>query len=63
MYETLLMMKDLASRGMAAEVVEEVNGFDPEFFVQNPVLLFQLKQVNASMLIFMLYEPLTNGTI
>ncbi|RVW55405.1 hypothetical protein CK203_078478 [Vitis vinifera] len=45
MYETVLAMKELASRGMAAEVVEEVNGIDPEFFVQNPVLLFQLKQV------------------
>lgn len=45
MYETVLAMKELASRGMAAEVVEEVNSIDPEFFVQNPVLLFQLKQV------------------
>lgn len=45
MYETVLAMKELASRGMAAEVVEEVNGIYPEFFVQNPVLLFQLKQV------------------
>ncbi|KAL6338759.1 hypothetical protein AAG906_023909 [Vitis piasezkii] len=45
MYETVLALKELASRGMAAEVVEEVNGIDPEFFVQNPVLLFQLKQV------------------
>lgn len=30
---------------MAAEVVEEVNTLDPEFFGQNPLLLFQLKQV------------------
>lgn len=45
MYETLLAMKELASRGMASEVVEEVNRIDPEFFVKNPVLLFQLKQV------------------
>ena len=45
MYETLLVMKDLASRGMAAEVVAEVNRIDPEFFGQNPVLLFHLKQV------------------
>ncbi|KAK9285030.1 hypothetical protein L1049_024212 [Liquidambar formosana] len=30
---------------MAAEVVEEVNAMDPNFFVQNPILLFQLKQV------------------
>lgn len=38
-------MKELASKGMAAEVVEEINTMDPNFFVQNPVLLFQLKQV------------------
>ncbi|XP_027346425.1 uncharacterized protein LOC113858136 isoform X2 [Abrus precatorius] len=44
-YEILLGMKELASRGMAAEAVEEVNGIDPNFFVQNSVLLFQLKQV------------------
>ncbi|KAM1063087.1 hypothetical protein ACFX2I_027295 [Malus domestica] len=44
-YEILLGMKELASKGMAAEVVEEVNSMDPKFFVQNPVLLFQLKQV------------------
>ncbi|XP_044470132.1 uncharacterized protein LOC123199290 isoform X3 [Mangifera indica] len=37
--------QELASRGMAAEAVEEVNTMDPDFFVQNPVLLFQLKQV------------------
>lgn len=44
-YEIVLGMKELASRGMAAEVVEEVNSMDPNFFVQNPILLFQLKQV------------------
>ncbi|KAF8018613.1 hypothetical protein BT93_H3494 [Corymbia citriodora subsp. variegata] len=44
-YEFLLEMKELASKGMAAEVVEEINTLDPNFFVQNPVLLFQLKQV------------------
>ncbi|KAJ0096518.1 hypothetical protein Patl1_28724 [Pistacia atlantica] len=44
-YEIVLGMKELASRGMAAEAVEEVNTMDPDFFVQNPVLLFQLKQV------------------
>ncbi|XP_043804868.1 uncharacterized protein LOC110628491 isoform X3 [Manihot esculenta] len=44
-YEILLGMKELASRGMASEVVEEVNSLDPHFFVQNPILLFQLKQV------------------
>ncbi|XVF17712.1 hypothetical protein REPUB_Repub10bG0147300 [Reevesia pubescens] len=44
-YEIVLRMKELASRGMAAEVVEEINALDPNFFAQNPVLLFQLKQV------------------
>lgn len=39
-------MKELASRGMAAEVVEEINAVDPNFFAQNPALLFQLKQVS-----------------
>lgn len=43
--ETVLGIKELASRGMAAEVVEEVNALDPEFFGQNSMLLFQLKQV------------------
>lgn len=43
--ETVLSIKDLADRGMAAEVVEEVNALDPEFFGQNSMLLFQLKQV------------------
>ncbi|XWS29866.1 hypothetical protein CRYUN_Cryun24cG0066900 [Craigia yunnanensis] len=44
-YEIVLGMKELASRGMAAEAVEEINALDPNFFAQNPVLLFQLKQV------------------
>jgi len=43
--ETVLGIKELASRGMAAEVVEEVNALDPDFFGQNSALLFQLKQV------------------
>ncbi|KAJ4714905.1 CTLH LisH motif-containing protein [Melia azedarach] len=44
-YEIALGMKELASKGMATEAVEEINAMDPEFFVQNPILLFQLKQV------------------
>ncbi|GAB4848960.1 hypothetical protein Ancab_003774 [Ancistrocladus abbreviatus] len=44
-YGIVLGIKELVSRGMAAEVVEEVNAMDPSFFRQNPVLLFQLKQV------------------
>ncbi|KAK8652987.1 hypothetical protein V6N13_127008 [Hibiscus sabdariffa] len=44
-YEIVLRMKELAGRGMAAEVVEEINSLDPNFFEQNHVLLFQFKQV------------------
>lgn len=44
-YEIVLRLKELASRGMAAEVVEEINVIDPNFFTQNYHLLFQLKQV------------------
>ncbi|XP_073265591.1 uncharacterized protein [Populus alba] len=44
-YEIVLGMKELAGRGMAAEVVEEVTALDPNFFLQNHILLFQLKQV------------------
>ncbi|XP_058097077.1 uncharacterized protein LOC131242454 isoform X3 [Magnolia sinica] len=44
-YDIVLEMRELAHKGMAAEVVEEVNAMDPNFFEQNPVLLFQLKQV------------------
>lgn len=46
-YEILLGMKELASKGMAAEAVEEVNAIDPNFFAQNSVLLFQLKQASG----------------
>ncbi|XP_058228430.1 uncharacterized protein LOC131336567 [Rhododendron vialii] len=44
-YEIVLGVRELASRGMAAEVVEEVNAMDPHFFMQNPLLLFKFKQV------------------
>lgn len=44
-YEIVLGLKELARKGMAAEVVEEVNAMDPNFFMQNPILLFKLKQV------------------
>ncbi|XP_038995706.1 uncharacterized protein LOC120120012 [Hibiscus syriacus] len=46
-YEIVLRMKELASRGMAAEVVEEINALDLNFFKQNPVLLFQFKQISV----------------
>ncbi|WOG93100.1 hypothetical protein DCAR_0312381 [Daucus carota subsp. sativus] len=44
-YEIVLRLKELASKGMAAEVVEEINVIDPNFFAQNSLLLFQLKQL------------------
>lgn len=51
-FEIMLAMKELASKGMAAEVVDEVNAMDPNFFVQNSVLLFQLKQVEFLKLVY-----------
>lgn len=47
-YEVVLSMKELASEGMTTEVIEEINALDPDFFSQNPTLLFQLKQVYVS---------------
>ncbi|XP_019058990.1 PREDICTED: uncharacterized protein LOC104821272 isoform X2 [Tarenaya hassleriana] len=44
-YEIILGLKELASRGMAAELVVEISSMDPDFFTQNPVFLFHLKQV------------------
>ncbi|CAL0330761.1 unnamed protein product [Lupinus luteus] len=44
-FEILLGMKELASKGLAAEAVEEVNAIVPNFFAQSSLLLFQLKQV------------------
>ncbi|XP_023544365.1 uncharacterized protein LOC111803970 isoform X1 [Cucurbita pepo subsp. pepo] len=44
-YEIVLGIRELASKRLAAEVVEEINAVDPKFFAQNPILLFQLKQV------------------
>uniref|UniRef100_A0A7N0VHZ4 CTLH domain-containing protein n=2 Tax=Kalanchoe fedtschenkoi TaxID=63787 RepID=A0A7N0VHZ4_KALFE len=44
-YEIVLRVKELVSNGLTSEVVEEINTVDPDFFVQNPSLLFQLKQV------------------
>lgn len=49
-FEIVLGVRELASRGMAAEVVEEVNAMDPHFFMQNPLLLFKFKQVSVVML-------------
>lgn len=50
-YDMVLAMKELVCRGMASEVVEEINAMDPNFFVQNPDLLFQLKQVSNLLVI------------
>jgi len=58
-YEILLGMKELASKGMAAEAVEEVNTIDPNFFGQNSVLLFQLKQVSGFYLLAIAFSLLT----
>lgn len=44
-YEIVLGLKELASKGLAAEVVEEINMLDSNFFLQNNSLLFQLKQI------------------
>ncbi|CAD6212477.1 unnamed protein product [Miscanthus lutarioriparius] len=44
-YEIILEMRDLTRKGMASKVVEEISSIDPDFFQQNPILLFQLKQV------------------
>jgi hypothetical protein len=44
-YDIILEMRELAYKGMAEKVVEEINCLDPDFFNQNPILLFQLKQV------------------
>ena len=45
-YEMVLEMKEMADKGLAAEVVDEVNAMDPDFFNQNPILFFQLKQAS-----------------
>jgi hypothetical protein len=44
-YEIALALKELVSRGMAAEAFSEISTMDPDFFTQNPGLLFHLKQV------------------
>uniref|UniRef100_A0ACD5U6T2 Uncharacterized protein n=1 Tax=Avena sativa TaxID=4498 RepID=A0ACD5U6T2_AVESA len=44
-YEVVLEIRDLTSKGMTSKVVDGINDIDPGFFSQNPVLLFQLKQV------------------
>ncbi|KAL6553142.1 hypothetical protein OROGR_006984 [Orobanche gracilis] len=44
-FEIILDIKELASEGMATEVIEEIKALDPDFFTQNSALLFQLKQV------------------
>nr|KAJ0213206.1 hypothetical protein LSAT_V11C400221090 [Lactuca sativa] len=44
-YEIMLAIKELTTKGMAAEVVEEINDMDSAFFTQNHILLFQLKRL------------------
>ncbi|XP_042473037.1 uncharacterized protein LOC122055597 isoform X2 [Zingiber officinale] len=43
-YDIILETRDLTYKGMTAKVVEEIKVIDPDFFIQNPHLLFQLKQ-------------------
>ncbi|XP_042385294.1 uncharacterized protein LOC121976936 isoform X1 [Zingiber officinale] len=43
-YDIILEMRELTYKGMTAKVVREINAIDPDFFIQNPNLLFQLKQ-------------------
>jgi hypothetical protein len=50
-YDTILEMRELAYKGMTEKVVEEINCLDLDFFNQNPILLFQLKQVLQSLCI------------
>lgn len=57
-YDAVLGIKELASKGMAAEVVEEINAIDPNFFAQNPSLLFQLKQVGVVTVVFKHFQKL-----
>ncbi|KAI7724488.1 hypothetical protein M8C21_024507, partial [Ambrosia artemisiifolia] len=44
-YEIMLAVKELANKGMASEVVEEINDIDPTFFTENYIFLFQLKRL------------------
>ena len=45
MYGRALEVRQLASDGKTEEVILEVVKLNPDFFEQNPQLLFQLKQV------------------
>lgn len=45
MYGKALAIRQLASEGKTEEVILEVVKLNPDFFEQNPHLLFQLKQV------------------
>ncbi|XP_023642849.1 uncharacterized protein LOC17875902 isoform X2 [Capsella rubella] len=44
-YEIALALKELVSKGMAAEAIFEISSMDPDYFTKNPGLLFHLKQV------------------
>lgn len=61
-YEIMLAVKELASKGMAAEVVEEINDMDPSFFAENHILLFQLKRVSEIYLVKSIPCHLNTGT-
>lgn len=52
-YEIILEMRYLTRKGMASKVVEEISSIDPDFFQQNPILLFQLKQVSPTVNLYL----------
>lgn len=56
-------VKELADKGLTAEVFEEVNAIDPDFFAQNPILFFQLKQVIAISSVKTFLNILTAGCL
>lgn len=44
-FQIVLEMRELVTKGMIVKVVHEIKEWNPHFFEQNPILLFQLKQV------------------
>lgn len=44
-FQIVLDMGELVTKGMIVKVVHEIKEWNPLFFEQNPILLFQLKQV------------------
>jgi len=44
-FQIVQEMRELVTKGMVVKVVHEIKDWNPHFFEQNPILLFQLKQV------------------